>query len=372
LTRGTRLPGLDGLRAVAVIGVILFHAGVVGAELGWAGVELFFVISGFLITRILLDLRPNPRYLQTFYAHRALRILPVYYLMLLLSVLAATAAGRGLASLDLPFYIVYVQNYFPQIPTAMDGGIPLTSHTWTLAVEEQFYWAWPLVVLIAGSRALRVIVIGCIIGAPVARVALLLATGNPYAVVATLPAQIDALAVGAALALAERHGVAPQVVRLYATVALVAGALLVALLVATGGGLVAFADTRIWAASAVNSLLLSAFAASFGGIVALTVFGGGRAAVRILEWPPLVHIGRVSYGLYIYGPLALLLAALLITLLDRSIGPGGTGETVLATVLTYVLAIASWHYLETPVLRLRGTVDVWISRERQLDRHDWA
>ena len=350
-----RVAGIDGLRAVAVTAVVLFHARVVGFELGWAGVELFFVISGFLITRILLELRADPRYLQIFYARRALRILPVYYFVVLVSVILAVGAGTPLSSLDLPFYIVYIQNYFPQIPTGMAGGIPLTGHTWTLAVEEQFYWIWPLIVLILRPRALRTVVIVCVIGAPIARLAMLLATGNPYTVVATLPAQVDALGVGAALAFAERDGLAPALGRRIAAIALVGGGLLLTALVATGGGLASFADTRIWAASPVNALLLSAFAAMFGGIVALTVFGSYRA-LRFLEWDPLVHVGRISYGLYIYNPIAVLLAALAFTLVGSATPTGGAAETALGTALTYLLAAASWRYLETPFLRLRSKV----------------
>jgi len=354
--RGTdRVAGIDGLRAVAVIAVVLFHARVVGLELGWAGVELFFVISGFLITRILLELRPNPRYLQIFYARRALRILPVYYFVVLVSVILAIGAGTPLSSLNLPFYVVYIQNYFPQIPTGMAGGIPLTSHTWTLAVEEQFYWIWPLIVLIFGPRSLRAIVIGCVIGAPIARLAILLATGNPYTVVATLPAQVDALGVGAALAFAERDGLEPRVGRRIAVIALAGGGLLLAMLVVTGGGLASFDDTRTWGASPVNALLLSAFAALFGGIVAFTVFGRGRA-LSFLDWGPLVHLGRISYGLYIYNPIALLLASLGFSLAGSAAPSGGTAEIALGTALTYVLAATSWRYLETPFLRLRSKV----------------
>ena len=354
MMREGRLAGIDGLRAVAVLGVVLFHARLAGAQLGWAGVELFFVISGFLITRILLELRPHPRYLQIFYARRALRILPVYYVVVLVSVMLALAAGRSPASLDLPFYVVYLQNYFPQIPSEMNGGIPLTSHTWTLAVEEQFYWLWPLVILIAGSRTLRVIVVACVIGAPITRLVTLLVTANSFVMVATLPAQVDALAVGAALALAERAGVARGILRTWATVAIVGGAALLVLLVATGGGLDAFAETRTWGTAPVNALLLTAFAALFGGVVTLTAFEGGRA-LRILEWRPLVHIGRISYGLYIYNPLGLLIASLVITPFDPS-----AAESVVAialgTALTYVLALISWRYMETPLLRRRRTI----------------
>ena len=231
-----------------------------------------------LITRILLDLRSNPRYLQIFYARRSLRILPVYYFVIFASVLFAVGSGKliRLARSAL-LHRLHPELLSADSATGMAGGIPLTSHTWTLAVEEQFYWAWPLVVLLVGPRPLRFVVAACVIGAPLARVAMLLASGNPYTVVATLPAQVDALGVGAALALAERAGAGAERVRRYAAIATVAGAALVTALVLNGGGLAPFAVTHIWAASPINSLLLSGFAALFGGIVGLTVFGGGRA-----------------------------------------------------------------------------------------------
>lgn len=365
--RPGRLAGIDGLRAIAVISVVLFHAKVVGSELGWAGVELFFVVSGFLITRILLQLRPHPRYLQIFYMRRALRILPVYYFVLIVSVLLAVGAGVPLSSLDVPFYLVYVQNYFPQIPTAMDGGIPLTSHTWTLAVEEQFYWVWPLVILVLRARPLSIVVVGCVVGAPIARLAMLLATDNPYATIATLPAQVDALGVGAALALAERARVAPRLVRTCAIVAIAAGSALLAFLVATSGGPAAFANTSVWAASSINALTLSAFASVFGGVVALTSLARG-GALRILEWRPLVHLGRISYGLYLYNPLALLVTSLILAWSGRrSAAEAGPGEVMLGTAVTYALALASWRYLETPFLRLRGSAPA-ITAEADLPR----
>ena len=337
-----------------MIGVILFHSGLPGTELGWTGVELFFVISGFLITRILLNSRERSRYLQIFYARRALRILPLYYFVLVISVALALTFGHALDSLQLPFYVVYLQNYFPQIASHMSGGIPLTAHTWTLAVEEQFYWLWPLVILLVTGRRLRAVLIACLIGAPLARLLLLLVTQNPYAAVASLPAQVDALAAGALLAVAERSQIAPRTIQRWGAAALIAGALIVAAL-ASLNGLPVLAVSSSWAARPVNVVLLSGFASLFFGLVALTAYGTGPW-IRLLDRPPLSHLGRISYGLYIYNPLALLAASLILTGPASAYLSGGVAETALGAAITYAIALASWRYLETPMLRIKERV----------------
>ncbi len=337
-----------------MIGVILFHSGLPGTELGWAGVELFFVISGFLITRILLNSRERSRNLQTFYVRRALRILPLYYFVLVISVALALTFGHALDSLQLPFYVVYLQNYFPQIASHMSGGIPLTAHTWTLAVEEQFYWLWPLVILLVTGRRLRAVLIACLIGAPLARLLLLLVTQNPYAAVASLPAQVDALAAGALLAVAERSQIAPRTIQRWGAAALIAGALIVAAL-ASLNGLPVLAVSSSWAARPVNVVLLSGFASLFFGLVALTAYGTGPW-IRLLDRPPLSHLGRISYGLYIYNPLALLAASLILTGPASAYLSGGVAETALGAAITYAIALASWRYLETPMLRIKERV----------------
>ena len=349
-----RIGGLDGLRALAVSAVVLFHSHLAGTELGWVGVELFFVISGFLITRILLESRERPGYLRVFYTRRALRILPLYYFVLLISTWLATTLGRPLDSLQLPFYAVYLQNYFPQIASQMSAGIPLTSHTWTLAVEEQFYWLWPLVILVITGRRLKAVVIACLVGAPLARLGLLLVTQNPYAALTSLPAQVDALAAGAYLALAERDRIAHRTIRRLGTAALIAGALLVAALVGLNG-LPALAETSLWAARPVNVLLLTGLASLFFGVVALTAYGTGPW-LRLLGLPPLTHIGRISYGIYIYNPLALLAASLLLTGSAEGYLSGGLAETALGAAITYGIALTSWRFLETPLLRLKARV----------------
>jgi peptidoglycan/LPS O-acetylase OafA/YrhL len=167
----TRMPELDTLRGIAILAVFVFHGfeETIGTAAvarpvwqrailtlmsqGWAGVNLFFVLSGFLITGILLDSRTKPRYYSRFYSHRALRILPAYYLLLLiLFILGRTGIqpGNGLgAFLGLSF--IYLSNLAP-----MFGVRVFYWPLWSLAVEEHFYLLWPTVVKLLTKRSLAI------------------------------------------------------------------------------------------------------------------------------------------------------------------------------------------------------------------------
>ena len=349
-----RIVGLDGLRAVAVLGVLFFHLDLPGAQLGWAGVELFYVLSGFLITRILLDLRTQPAYLRTFYFRRALRILPIYFLVIAVTSLLALATDRPESLATLPYYLLYLQNYYPQIASLNSEGIPLTNHTWTLAVEEQFYWLWPIVVLVATGRRLRAVLLFMFIAAPAARLGLLLWTGNPFAGIASLVAQIDALAAGAFLATVRVPTAAKGLFARRGAVSAAAGVILLFLLV-DASGLAAFAEPTQWAIRPVNVLVLSGMALLFGGVTAVTL-AGVRPVTAVLAFPPLAHLGRISYGLYLYYPLAIFFATVVADAIspDRSRTERGLVLTAGAVLLNYVLALGSWRYLERPILRYRN------------------
>lgn len=100
-----------------------------------------------------------------------MRILPIYFLVIGASAAVSLLSDRGASLVDLPLYVLYLQNYYPQIASEMSRGIPLTSHTWTLAVEEQFYWLWPLIVLEVTGQTLRFVLITIFVAAPFARLA---------------------------------------------------------------------------------------------------------------------------------------------------------------------------------------------------------
>ena len=350
-----RIEGIDGLRAIAVTGVFLFHESAPGAQLGWAGVELFYVISGFLITGGLLRSRGGPNFLRTFYLRRGLRILPIYWLALLLGVIVSTARLGAAAVGFVPVYFLYVQNYYPQASSGFTEGLRVLDHTWTLAIEEQFYWLWPLALLVFSGKRLLGLVVVLFVSAPFIRILLLSSTGNPSVVIATLPSQADGLAAGAALAIVIDRGVSLAVLRRAGLVAFLLGAGSTAALIVRSG-LDAFGLGTPWATDPVNAFLLSSLAVLFAGIVTMTVTSTGPLA-RVLSLPPLRWSGKISYGLYLYAPFAIVA----VHVVARILGLDETrGNPVLIAaahlVVGYLFAVVSWRYLEAPLARLKGRV----------------
>src|SRR5262245_16358318 len=147
-------PGLDGLRGIAILLVILYHnfGFIPFLNYGWLGVDLFFVLSGFLITEILLKTRTTTNYFKNFYTRRVLRIFPLYYLCLILVIVIFPLIKNF--PYDLSFYRenqvwfwFYLQNWMLIFKQWNDSAI-LLNHFWSLAVEEQFYIVWPLLVLL--------------------------------------------------------------------------------------------------------------------------------------------------------------------------------------------------------------------------------
>lgn len=209
-----RIGALDGVRGLAILLVLLFHAMFFGvplpgaapldaaapypraAALGWCGVDVFFVLSGFLITGILLRSKEAPHYFRNFYARRALRIFPLYYvvIVLLLFVLErppATAAEKA-------SYLLYYQNV--RYAFWGEGQFdPARLVTWSLAIEEQFYLVWPAVVWFASRRALARLCVVAIVVAIASR--WLLVAGGLHATHFLTPCRLDTLAAGALLAI---------------------------------------------------------------------------------------------------------------------------------------------------------------------------
>lgn len=201
------IKALDGLRGIAVLLVIFFHYGYLGC--GWIGVQLFFVLSGYLITSILLQERSRTLgdYLRRFYWRRSLRIFPLYFSYLLVIALAFAAFRIPPAFSDQwPYLISYTYNVRHILPNY--DGTPLLIHLWSLSVEEQFYLVWPLLVyLIAPAFFNRVLVL-LLIGVPLLRLGLtffLFALGKDALSAAVVmytqtPCQFDAFAAGALIA----------------------------------------------------------------------------------------------------------------------------------------------------------------------------
>jgi len=340
------IPALDGLRAIAVLMVLATHfwADPAGypllnrlAAFGWAGVDLFFVLSGFLITGILWNSRDKPHYFLNFYARRTLRIFPLYYavlgLVLLVLPLVATLPARVIS--DRALYFLYLSNF-----ALAAGGwqLFLLDITWSLSIEEQFYLVWPSVVRVLTHRRLMVLCVALIILVPLARLLSWNVLGWRWLHMMT-PLRMDAFAVGALLAL---KSVSP---RRAASFLLASGTLILGLVLS--------------GVYARDSWLVGTVGYSLNALAAGAAVGLATS-IPLLTARPLRHIGKVSYGMYLLHPLCLAAAstgahALGFDLMSISGWPliDAIGALAILTLFTVAVSTVSFAVLETRFLRLK-------------------
>jgi peptidoglycan/LPS O-acetylase OafA/YrhL len=352
-SRPDYLPQIDALRAFSVIAVVYQHYGnpAVNQVLrpGIFGVRLFFVISGFLITGILLRARlqaavahtTRSSVLRAFYARRFLRIFPAYYFTLF-----------GAAALALPtvresfvWHVSYMSNYYYARLGIWEGPV---SHFWSLAVEEQFYLIWPFVILFTPRRYLLGVLISTLFVGPLTRFWLITSTANTVTMSVPLPSCVDSLGSGAILAWIWQADpvVAPRarsLPKLALWFGVVGGAALLGLHLLDTGWRIRLALTD------------TAGALMFVGIVDFTARGVPGRLGRILEARPIVYIGTISYGVYLYHNFIAVLARSEESYRLRLHFPegGGTLPFLYALAVTLLLATISWHVIERPLNRLK-------------------
>jgi peptidoglycan/LPS O-acetylase OafA/YrhL len=355
----THLDALDGLRGVAILLVLLhgfdaigdahgfFH--VVGTLLdtGWIGVQLFFVLSGFLITGILLDTRDDAGYYRTFFVRRVLRIFPLYYGVLfvafvLLPLLVATGdSGR---------HQVWLWTYLANFAAPFGLDEPAFPHFWSLCVEEQFYLVWPLLVRLTGRRGVMLISVVLIAVAILARIGLRQHFGEPIgheAAYMFTPSRMDALAIGALIAaLLREPRIAAWMAARSPDLFAIAGVVLL------GASLAAGHLQRT--SASMQTFGYTAVAASFG-LLLCAALRPGRLA-RGLSSQVLRRCGLYSYGMYVfYMPLHLFVGLPLLTRVAGS-SPGALAASayaVAAIVTTFALAALSYHAYERRFLALK-------------------
>ena len=349
------IPELDGLRAIAVILVLINHYVPTSIAsmwrlkaVGWVGVDLFFVLSGFLITRILIETRTRETYYRDFYVRRTLRIFPLYYCVLVVIFSAMLlwhhgAAYRELAHWGNPLWSwLYLENVqivmLDKAPRAF-SLVPL----WSLHVEEQFYLLFPLVVRLMSPRALVKVLVGVVVGAPLLRLVLWwLDPGNQYVDYMLLPCRFDALALGALIAIRIKRPI--QIDRRLLGALTIGAATVVYVLFATlGHNLWNDPFTRVWG--------YSLFPAAFGCMVLWIVRYRGSWQTNWLNAAPLQFVGKTSYAIYLLqapvaGALGVLLGSTLIWSSDVI-------RFVLICATTIGLAALSWRFLERPLLQLK-------------------
>jgi peptidoglycan/LPS O-acetylase OafA/YrhL len=352
-----RVLELDGLRGLACFTILVYHFRPVIVPYGWSSVDLFFVLSGYLITAILIRHEGSPRLLRNFYVRRGLRIWPVYYLTILALVIVRPWLPRPISWDGLGYFLTYTQN----LPLYWSGKVPpfspYVSHLWTLANEEQFYIVWPLLVVMLGRRA----VIPLALGLAALSVAARAAGFNSW----LLLARADGFALGGMLAaiLVDSERVARHLTayrRGFASIALVALAIVIVAM--ARGILPTFGRPPKGAAFSVLAINLV-----FAGVVGLVVMHAGRRTVAWLRRPRLVHLGTLSYGLYVYHYIVLVLSD------DVLVAFRGFGRTsvdnIPVIVLIYALAALSWAWFEKPLLDMKGRFPYRASDARETELH---
>ena len=365
---GGRLPGLDVLRGLAIV-LVLFHNLDIAEntrsvvlklwnllpESGWIGVQIFFVLSGFLITGILFDDKSRPRFYRTFYLRRALRIFPLYYALLVIYGLLRVAGVLhfSITPLGVFSYVAYLQNWSALVL----GTPPGFGHLWSLAVEEQFYLLWPLLIARTSLRGSAVACVVIIAASFVGRVLMHATHLDPGWLYASTAARADALAVGALLALLLRSPAArPRLIRALPWAGAASALALAALLLHTHG------LNRVNPLMQVYGYTIIAVLAGMATVRAALQAprapgrSGGRILTRVL-----MFFGKYSYGIYVvHMPIKVAALTLLAGALQRqsALHPFSVDLIFVAagTMASVALALVSWRFIERPFLSLKDRI----------------
>jgi peptidoglycan/LPS O-acetylase OafA/YrhL len=343
-TRKGYWPALDGLRAISVLGVIAVHSGLRWGHAGGFGVQVFFVLSGFLITSLLLrEFNRSGRInIASFYRRRALRLFPALAVFLFVCAVVSlppSAAYRSPTLSAIPFSVFYSFNW---VQALKDPPFGLVTHTWSLAIEEQFYLVWPLLVLLilrlgGRVRTLFAVALGAALlsaiwahllwvnGSGVARIYY----GSDTGAVSLMFGCAAGILYGAV----KWQGLARSLVQ----AAGVIGALVIML------GFVKSWPPDLDYGAGVTALMALGVACGVLGLVAAPV----RPIEFVLSLTPLVLLGRISYGAYLWqGPVIMLLIAYV------HLSPWPL--LVVGLALTVLLSLASYRFVERPFLRMKN------------------
>ncbi len=352
-----RIKELDGLRGVAVLAVIDCHYLVwypaVGSHYGWLGVDIFFVLSGFLITSILVELRDREHYFKSFYSRRALRIFPSYYLGIFVYLAVSFALGKpgtfGLWSQYIFYYVsLYLHKPMPLIGRPL--GVPIAAGfgltvLWSLSVEEIYYTIWAPIVRFTSETIFCIILIGMVIAAPPLR--WWLHTGGHECFL--FYCRMDALAYGSAIALLVRHRrISPRIWSRsdklfdWLTIALVPFS--VVFWSITGGS----PENRV-----VSTFGLILADVSFALITYALIrrAGNNQLWVRFFRAKWLRSIGMVSYSLYLFHYPLSILSNELVAKLHLSRRVDAVSSTLLGIAMSFAVAYGLWYGMESRILR---------------------
>jgi peptidoglycan/LPS O-acetylase OafA/YrhL len=348
-------PALDGLRGLAILLVIFYHNfGFINYFFfGWLGVDLFFVLSGFLITDILLKTRNSPKYLKNFYIRRVLRIFPLYYFTLLIFLVLIPILNLHVLNLD--YYVqnqiwfwAYLQNWLFIFYPSPDNTAAL-NHFWSLAVEEQFYLLWPFVLLVFRKpKGIIYLLIALLVSVITLRFILWtyqienLAYFNLYTF-----SRIDGICIGSLLAVLRT--VNYKAINRYFTVTILG-------LAALNFVFYFFNKQNKFSYPYLAIAGYTTFAVVFGLLVNEGVEKQDSVINRLLSFQPFRFFGIISYSLYIFHwPLYLMMTPALTRWSDQNIGfiNPSIFASIIATTLSVLLAWVSFNFFEKRFLAVK-------------------
>ncbi len=354
-TNRSYYPSLDGLRGLAILLVVFYHNfGFINYFFfGWLGVDLFFVLSGFLITDILLKTKDSPHYLRNFYVRRILRIFPLYYLVLIILFIALPLLNRNVLLLEYYtdhqiWFWTYLQNWLFIFHPVPDNTGAL-NHFWSLAVEEQFYLIWPFVILLFKKpKAIFYLLVGLLISLVTLRFVLWtyriedLAYYNLYTF-----SRIDGICIGSMLAILRKINI--KGVNRYFTI-------IVLTLAALNFIFYFFNKQNQFSFPYLAIAGYTTFAVIFGLLVNEGVEGENLLINKLLSSPILKFFGSISYGLYVFHwPMYLVLSPSLTKWAEKNITAISPSiiASVIATILAITIAYLSFHLFEKRFLLLK-------------------
>jgi peptidoglycan/LPS O-acetylase OafA/YrhL len=359
---GPRVSELDGLRGIAILLVLVFHFTPSSGPLfflahvfqtGWVGVDLFFVLSGYLITGILLDSVGRPHYYRNFIIRRSLRIFPLYYACLLLYGFLTFYPSLirwvdFLHAGGAAWYLGYLGNISVFLQSAWPGAAMLTP-LWSLQVEEQFYLSFPFIVSAVSRKTLTMLLLASVVAAFLLRVILTLSLpDNLVGTYVLMPCRMDDLAMGGLIAIVQRER--PQWLKQRWI------GWLTAVSAATFLGICLLFTVTPWSA-VMRTLGFTAAGLMFTGILVMLISWRQPFLLALCRLHVLVWLGTISYGLYLLHIPALTVVRRWVTP-RLGIAPDGSAQLFVSMAVAIAAAALSWWLFESRVLKLKDRFTV--------------
>jgi peptidoglycan/LPS O-acetylase OafA/YrhL len=337
---------IDGLRAMCFLLVFLFHCNFPGFQMGWVGVSIFFTISGFLITEILIKSKSSKNYFKAFYLRRLLRIFPIYYALIFAAAIIFIVT-KGKMPSDLGYDFFYLQNFLWTKTNYVSDLQSILAHTWSLAIEEQFYLFWPALIFFIPNNKVWILCVGSVLVSIVFRLVMLFYfTEYRFASTILLPSQLDLLALGGLLTCYKNDLLPNKWVQKLVINSLPIGLVGIVITIfvigylhgdyTKGYDLLKIPDGYIHHPFTLQIFLFIGFVSI--GIIKLCIATKETPFSRVFSHSYLVHLGKISYGLYLYHWPLLLITRMLIS--NKYLIP------FIALALTIIVSEVSFRFFE--------------------------